>query len=237
MWIAFRFFIFVLQTQQQKKYIQGWQVVNCFQIFYLCSSNTTVGDTSISVNKLWIAFRFFIFVLQTQRIHDDCLTTKVVNCFQIFYLCSSNTTFRPRRDFWAGCELLSDFLSLFFKHNVFWKREPPCRVVNCFQIFYLCSSNTTRPSYSSWLPELWIAFRFFIFVLQTQHCLLKIFVHNCCELLSDFLSLFFKHNNMDYHLNCAQVVNCFQIFYLCSSNTTEFAQNKDSQALMEIIPK
>ena len=32
------------------------------------------------------------------------------------------------------------------------------------------------------------------------------------------------------------VVNCFQIFYLCSSNTTEFAQNKDSQALMEIIP-
>ena len=45
---------------------------------------------------------------------------------------------------------------------------------------------------------------------------------NCsrCELLSDFLSLFFEHNNMDYHLYCVQVVNCFQIFYLCSSNTT-----------------
>ena len=84
-------------------------------------------------------------------------------------------------------------------------------VVNCFQIFYLCSSNTT--------PLYWITPRL------------------CCELLSDFLSLFFEHNYQIIHIIICFVVNCFQIFYLCSSNTTEFAQGKDSQALMEIIPK
>ena len=68
------------------------------------------------------------------------------------------------------CELLSDFLSLFFEHNqplpwCFWRS-----VVNCFQIFYLCSSNTTFMEFD--------------------------IIGNCCELLSDFLSLFFEHNRV-----------------------------------------
>ena len=42
--------------------------------------------------------------------------------------------------------------------------------------------------------------------------------------------------NAARHVEPGRVVNCFQIFYLCSSNTTEFAQDKDSQSLMGIIP-
>ena len=118
----------------------------------------------------------------------------VVNCFQIFYLCSSNTTVVYEYDYHIRCELLSDFLSLFFEHNANGKSKIKRRVVNCFQIFYLCSSNTTQPS---------------------NH-------HNdhSCELLSDFLSLFFEHNVLRYLPFRPEVVNCFQIFYLCSSNTT-----------------
>ena len=143
---------------------------------------------------LWIAFRFFIFVLQTQLWKE----------MKSVELC---------------CELLSDFLSLFFKHNQWSRPRPPEPVVNCFQIFYLCSSNTThyitlykqsrcellsdflslffkhnsRRSISK-ADRLWIAFRFFIFVLQTQPLVILLFPSISCELLSDFLSLFFKHN-------------------------------------------
>ena len=212
LWIAFRFFIFVLRTQRRLKCLGATSccellsdflslffehndnqfnnstlyVVNCFQIFYLCSSNTTLDNIEIYRKLLWIAFRFFIFVLRTQRI-----------------------SIRK----WArlSCELLSDFLSLFFEHNPCRRGWTSMRVVNCFQIFYLCSSNTTLGT------------------ARTDCC--------SCELLSDFLSLFFEHNLHQQAYIHRQVVNCFQIFYLCSSNTTEFAQNKDSQALMEIIPK
>ena len=169
LWIAFRFFIFVLRTQRiNKQDVTIWccellsdflslffehnklrffhpadLVVNCFQIFYLCSSNTTLKEEEIYASMLWIAFRFFIFVLRTQRSTNVVLYDSVVNCFQIFYLCSSNTTcLLTLQRLWC-CELLSDFLSLFFEHNKgirYWNDEP---VVNCFQIFYLCSSNTT----------------------------------------------------------------------------------------------
>ena len=52
-----------------------------------------------------------------------------------------------------------------------------------------------------------------------------------CELLSDFLSLFFEHNpTYECHYN-QDVVNCFQIFYLCSSNTTHIPKGKKKQQL------
>ena len=144
LWIAFRFFIFVLQTQLSTRLSPAWEVVNCFQIFYLCSSNTTPQHRLDRKARLWIAFRFFIFVLQTQRWY----------ALAYMHLC---------------CELLSDFLSLFFKHNYHVVDVVICFVVNCFQIFYLCSSNTTISINNRCGGLLWIAFRFFIFVLQTQH--------------------------------------------------------------------
>ena len=41
----------------------------------------------------------------------------VVNCFQILYLCPSDTTTFEEISDVASCELLSDFISLSFGHN------------------------------------------------------------------------------------------------------------------------
>ena len=93
---------------------------------------------------------------------------------------------------------------------------------------------------------MWIAFRFCIFDLEPQlsssqrpkpNCceLLSDFVsltlsHNrlaincylqvCCELLSDFVSLTFSHNSSAFTEASNSVVNCFQILYLWPWATT-----------------
>ena len=41
-----------------------------------------------------------------------------------------------------------------------------------------------------------------------------------CELLSDFVYSFFEHNNASLYMSAALVVNCFQILYIRSLNTT-----------------
>ena len=66
LWIAFRFCIFVLWTQYAQFYAVRKTVVNCFQILYLRSLNTIWHQASPSWQRLWIAFRFCIFVLWTQ---------------------------------------------------------------------------------------------------------------------------------------------------------------------------
>ena len=197
LWIAFRFFIFVLRTQHWrlkisvqescellsdflslffehnrfKKFGKNNKVVNCFQIFYLCSSNTTDLPREWKPWRLWIAFRFFIFVLRTQQGDEEIFSTTVVNCFQIFYLCSSNTTVN-------NIALASYPLWIAFR----------------FFIFVLRTQQRQSCSRCSWL--LWIAFRFFIFVLRTQRVLVFLCSYLRCELLSDFLSLFFEHNRV-----------------------------------------
>ena len=193
--------------------------MNCFQILYLCPSDTTGAAEAACVFPLWIAFRFYIFVLRTQlsnnstnlsygcELLSDFISLSfghnrpkeweseisVVNCFQILYLCPSDTTRFQPLVVSTGCELLSDFISLSFGHNVWlnaiciaqlWiafrfyifvlrtqlrlKRLAMSRVVNCFQILYLCPSDTTGIFERLIIPWLWIAFRFYIFVLRTQ---------------------------------------------------------------------
>ena len=196
LWIAFRFFIFVLRTQLWSMSTTTIFVVNCFQIFYLCSSNTTQMEKVKSKEELWIAFRFFIFVLRTQHNQAIITMTTVVNCFQIFYLCSSNTTCSDIYHFvqklWIAFRF---FIFVLRTQHEYHKYLFRC-VVNCFQIFYLCSSNTTCILKSTSSLELWIAFRFFIFVLRTQRQQHLASMLDCCELLSDFLSLFFEHNRV-----------------------------------------
>ena len=93
LWIAFRFCIFVLWTQFICVFSPRPWVVNCFQILYLRSLNTIGTTTTISSNTLWIAFRFCIFVLWTQSLPFQALHH-------------------------PSCELLSDFVSSFFEHNM-----------------------------------------------------------------------------------------------------------------------
>ena len=169
---------------------------------------------------LWIAFRFCIFDLEPQhRVGGDVVFQR--------------------------CELLSDFVSLTLSHNfrshtwvvrMLWiafrfcifdlepQQQYSCprrwQVVNCFQILYLWPWATT-------------SFKF----LDGGECceLLSDFVsltlsHNLpalalpglpgCELLSDFVSLTLSHNYWRWHSIHQSVVNCFQILYLWPWATT-----------------
>ena len=147
------------------------RVVNCFQILYIRSLNTIGRVGRFNQDKLWIAFRFCIFVLWTQCTAAPRTPAPVVNCFQILYIRSLNTIplavtfavgvlwiafrfciFVLWTQFMAYhkiyddcCELLSDFVYSFFEHNCkdWWEH----------------------------IQQLWIAFRFCIFVLWTQFLL------------------------------------------------------------------
>ena len=118
---------------------------------------------------------------------------RVVNCFQILYIRSLNTIFTVFESNTSSCELLSDFVYSFFEHN-----------------FQFVSKNTY---------QLWIAFRFCIFVLWTQLAVSCFARPLCCELLSDFVYSFFEHNGTIYLRYTGVVVNCFQILYIRSLNT------------------
>ena len=179
-----------------------------------------------------------------------------MNCFQILYIRSLNTIAVWGWFDAVSCELLSDFVYSFFEHN--WKQDAskPEQVVNCFQILYIRSLNTISEP-QVWLScQLWIAFRFCIFVLWTQsiitHYLLVIVV-NCfqilyirslntigagvcqgvsgCELLSDFVYSFFEHNVHRITPTLEGVVNCFQILYIRSLNTMIFTGEASSGRL------
>ena len=194
LWIAFRFCIFVLWTQSNLALIVGLNVVNCFQILYIRSLNTMKFLRIWKVMKLWIAFRFCIFVLWTQYLLRILITLHVVNCFQILYIRSLNTIHNHSVLLSGRCELLSDFVYSFFEHNLIVNNSRERAVVNCFQILYIRSLNTITRINERMFAQLWIAFRFCIFVLWTQWLASKTNLTASCELLSDFVYSFFEHN-------------------------------------------
>ena len=248
LWIAFRFCIFVLWTQFTSsinwvkvrcellsdfvysffehngtiylRYIGV--VVNCFQILYIRSLNTMLLERYASLRRLWIAFRFCIFVLWTQYQegchyrtcgcellsdfvysffeHNISATVLwylvVVNCFQILYIRSLNTIIKKSVNISRSCELLSDFVYSFFEHNSWIRIDQAFWVVNCFQILYIRSLNTIEGCRYNTCIMLWIAFRFCIFVLWTQCPAAAGAAASCCELLSDFVYSFFEHNHV-----------------------------------------
>ena len=69
---------------------------------------------------------------------------------------------------------------------------------------------------------LWFAFRFFIFVQRQQRGKSNPDTFQCCDLLSDFLSLSNGNNILHLLLSLFKVVICFQIFYLCPTATTSY---------------
>ena len=181
--------------------------------------------------RLWIVFRFCIFVLWTQSWYDGEHYEDVVNCFQILYIRSLNTMnfirHWLRRSLWIvfrfcifvlwtqsgrwkdhgndGCELFSDFVYSFFEHNTTILLFNFFLVVNCFQILYIRSLNTMNSTMQGSRRWLWIVFRFCIFVLWTQSAIL---------------------------LRIASlVVNCFQILYIRSLNTISGPESKPFRTL------
>ena len=173
LWFAFKFYIFDILIQLRCRSVFRYQrcdllsnfislifwynlpfnrdkfgiVVICFQILYLWYSDTTQADAKARADKLWFAFKFYIFDILIQQ-----------------YSISGS--------FCAGCDLLSNFISLIFWYNANEKLEDAILVVICFQILYLWYSDTTRMWMLRWIDELWFAFKFYIFDILIQLFLL-----------------------------------------------------------------
>ena len=171
MWFAFRFCIFVLWTQFCIFDIPSLVSCELLSDFVYSFFEHNTFHLVASSRKLWIAFRFCIFVLWTQS----------VQLGTIGMLC---------------CELLSDFVYSFFEHNGSGSLSKGWTVVNCFQILYIRSLNTIWLVSDNLRTLLWIAFRFCIFVLWTQCILPSATISVSCELLSDFVYSFFEHNHV-----------------------------------------
>ena len=126
----------------------------------------------------------------------------VVNCFQNLYLWRLETANVRWLVCGVRCELLSKFVSLTFRNscNGDTKRQPI--VVNCFQNLYLWRLETAKIS---------------------STCR-----HNCCELLSKFVSLTFRNSTLLPEEWDGIVVNCFQNLYLWRLETAlqEYKPNK-----------
>ena len=153
------------------------------------------------VYLLWIALKFCIFVVLKQHV-VKVITTR---------LC---------------CELLSNFVSLSSWNNLAEVDWTLNIVVNCSQILYLCRPETTFPYFAPWESELWIALKFCIFVVLKQLGIFGRFLIECCELLSNFVSLSSWNNERDAKQWELDVVNCSQILYLCRPETTGQADDR-----------
>ena len=194
LWIADKFCIFARLKQSTKFNYAFADVVNCWQILYLCTSETIAANAAILLTTLWIADKFCIFARLKQ-----------------LYFC--RFLIKPR------CELLTNFVSLHVWNNFYPMSNGRISVVNCWQILYLCTSETiskTPPLFTRWL---WIADKFCIFARLKQYIDRIHAVHRRCELLTNFVSLH-VWNNLTTTLSVApSVVNCWQILYLCTSET------------------
>ena len=138
--------------------------MNCSQILYLCRPETTERRYRSLYQPLWIALKFCIFVVLKQRLEQIGLNV-------------------------LGCELLSNFVSLSSWNNKRASRISLVRVVNCSQILYLCRPETTSSALRRSYISLWIALKFCIFVVLKQPRLPLRLLRQCCELLSNFVSL------------------------------------------------
>ena len=142
--------------------------MNCWQILYLCTSETIFLNYIVCQSLLWIADKFCIFARLKQ--------------YNI-----------PYRYTFPCCELLTNFVSLHVWNN---------------NIHY--NSNNFM---------LWIADKFCIFARLKQFAICTQKFWLCCELLTNFVSLHVWNNFLSIPGITELVVNCWQILYLCTSET------------------
>ena len=147
------------------------------------------------------------------------LSTPVVNCWQILYLCISETIEQIIGN--SGIKLwIADKFCIFayLKQLSCWV-FCWCYVVNCWQILYLCTSETINLILYVLGFVLWIADKFCIFARLKQLTNITGILSDSCELLTNFVSLHVWNNAWELSTANGVVVNCWQILYLCTSET------------------
>ena len=170
------------------------QVVICFQILFFIFTNTIYQSECSFVWTLWFAFKFCSLFLQTQFESEEA--AKIL-----------------------GCDLLSNFVLYFYKHNPITVEQLLPLVVICFQILFFIFTNTIWSDYWQLAFRLWFAFKFCSLFLQTQSTLLTRLRSSGCDLLSNFVLYFYKHNISSPLRYWMMVVICFQILFFIFTNT------------------
>ena len=206
MWIADKFCIFARLKQSLSRYEKSNFVVNCWQILYLCTSETIKRPQEKLELKLWIADKFCIFARLKQ------LTNK-------------------KSSYLNSCELLTNFVSLHVWNNTTIHNKQIRAVVNCWQILYLCTSETIDEQEKQLLEQLWIADKFCIFARLKQYNDTQQTDKSRCELLTNFVSLHVWNNKKFIIIMWRLVVNCWQILYLCTSETIPHASSANTWPL------
>ena len=171
------------------------RVVNCWQILYLCTSETIWNHPTFCNHSCELLTNFVSLHVWNNYWRRPYRTRGVVNCWQILYLCTSETIDLPWQQLDAGCELLTNFVSLHVWNNAPYSRPFGYPVVNCWQILYLCTSETIAQAQAHHYDKLWIADKFCIFARLKQCRAAGINYGYSCELLTNFVSLHVWNND------------------------------------------
>ena len=177
----------------------------------------TLAGEALSITKLWITFKIYIFVISNNPGLYRAYLWGVVNYFQNLYLCDFQQCALLRALSLLSCELLSKFVSLWlptteraeqlledmlwitFKICIFatpnnnWCSSlRVCAVVNYFQNLYLCDLQQRNQFYPQYVR-----------------------VVNYFQNLYLFCTFVTSNNKEENILVTEEVVNYFQNLYLC----------------------
>ena len=143
-------------------------VVNCFQNLCIFASETTRAPIRPEGLELWIAFKICVYLHQKQHTKKILIRATVVNCFQNLCIFASETTNPFLALHSSCCELLSKFVYICIRNNIFLIIVIVWPVVNCFQNLCIFASETTVLKYLLSLQWLWIAFKICVYLHQKQ---------------------------------------------------------------------
>ena len=173
-----KFVYICIRNNHALRHVSIFLVVNCFQNLCIFASETTNKELCQSLGQLWIAFKICVYLHQKQLI-------------------------RSYVNHWDSCELLSKFVYICIRNNIFTFFCSTYWVVNCFQnlcIFasettimgvdeddagcellskfvYICIRNNWKNNF--WIyNSLWIAFKICVYLHQKQHDRCKLLTHN-----------------------------------------------------------
>ena len=207
-------------------------VVICFQIVSLTYWKTTGGLDVKEVNKLWFAFKLYLWRIEKQRYARTAIDAwscdLLSNC--IFDVLKNNQPWLSVQYHW-GCDLLSNCIFDVLKNNADFLEANGGAVVICFQIVSLTYWKTTTSIRCIFRQGLWFAFKLYLWRIEKQLCRGHSSNSRRCDLLSNCIFDVLKNNHLTRHRAETCVVICFQIVSLTYWKTTSYIQGIEGNLL------
>ena len=172
-------------------------------------------------NELWFAFKLYLWRIEKQ--HIMIMLAPIIGCDLlsncIFDVLKNNVNF-SLSDRASSCDLLSNCIFDVLKNNAAAAEEVLKRVVICFQIVSLTYWKTTHGGIWGYLPQLWFAFKLYLWRIEKQPEMIRIASFIGCDLLSNCIFDVLKNNIINVFPPPTIVVICFQIVSLTYWKTT-----------------